>query len=62
MSMEEQECERHFQTIHSRVEQRRYIVRLPFKDNIAKLGESRRKAVQMIKGLSKKFASDPSYA
>ncbi|XP_025263150.1 uncharacterized protein LOC112637495 [Camponotus floridanus] len=34
--------------------------RLPFKGNIAKLGDSRRK-VQMIKSFSRKFASDPSY-
>ncbi|XP_029666087.1 uncharacterized protein LOC115237287 [Formica exsecta] len=62
MSTEEQECERHFQKTHSRDEQGRYVVRLPFKDNTAKLGDSRRKAVQMIKSLSRKFASDPSYA
>lgn len=62
MSMEEQKCERHFQTTHSRDEQERYVVRLPLKDNVAKLGDFRRKAIQMMKGLSKKFASDPSYA
>lgn len=62
MSTEEQECERHFQTTHSRDKQGRYVVRLSFKNNTAKLGDSRRTAVQMIKSLSKKFASNPSYA
>lgn len=62
ISTEEQECENHFTSTHSRDTQGRYIVKLPFKHRDVKLGDSRTKAVRIIKNLSKKFASDSQYA
>ncbi|XP_029671494.1 uncharacterized protein LOC115240470 [Formica exsecta] len=62
ISNEEQECEQHFKSTHARDAHGRYIVKLPFKDDVNKLGDSRIKAVRMIKGLTKKFASDQQYA
>ncbi|XP_018368142.1 PREDICTED: uncharacterized protein LOC108764398 [Trachymyrmex cornetzi] len=58
----EQECEEHFQTIHSRDQQGRYVVRLPFKQSVDQLPNSRAKAVRIIHQLNKRFELDPIYA
>lgn len=62
LTTDEQECEKHYQLTHSRDQNGRYIVRLPFKKSATKLGDSRSKARQMIKNLSNKFEKDPKYA
>lgn len=62
ISTEEQECEQHVKSTHTRDAHGHYIVKLPFKDDVNKFGDSRIKAVRMIKSLSKKFASDQQYA
>jgi len=60
LSNEEQECE-HFKSTHSRDEQGRYIVRLPFKKSTNSLGDSRSKAIWMLHCLSNQFSTNPSY-
>lgn len=61
LSTEEQECERHFSTTHSRDPQGRYIVKLPFKRSTTTLGDSRAKALRVLTHLSRKFNNDSTY-
>lgn len=61
-SPEEQECELHFSSTHTRDEQGRYIVRLPFKHPVEKLGNSRSKAMRMISTLSRKLDNISNYS
>lgn len=59
---DEQACEEHFKSTHSRTEHGRYVVRLPLKESIDKLGNSKAKAVQLIKKLSCKLSSNSEYS
>jgi len=62
LSTDEQECEQHYRLTHSRDQEGRYIVRLPFKQSATQLGDSRSKALRMLSHQSKRFANDPKYA
>lgn len=62
LSVEEQECEKHFQSTVTRDSQGRYVIRLPFKQSNDKLGESRSKAIRLMTNLSNKFTTNPNYA
>ncbi|XP_018396685.1 PREDICTED: uncharacterized protein LOC108774934, partial [Cyphomyrmex costatus] len=62
LSSEEQECEEHFLNTHTRSEDGRYIVRLPFKKPATHLGDSRKKATQMMLRLSNKLSINSEYA
>jgi len=62
LSTDEQECEQHYRLTHSRNQEGRYIVRLPFKQSATQLGDSRSKALRMFNHQSKRFANDPKYA
>ncbi|XP_071582286.1 uncharacterized protein, partial [Temnothorax nylanderi] len=61
LSAEDQQCELHFQSTHTRDASGRYQVRLPFKQPVEKLGDSRTKAVKVLNGLSKRLLSNPQY-
>ncbi|XP_014229554.2 uncharacterized protein LOC106654274 [Trichogramma pretiosum] len=56
---EEQECEEHFVATHRRDEHGRYIVRLPFKGDAAKLGDSRLVAQRTLQRMERRFAQQP---
>lgn len=56
---EEQACENNFLKSHSRSHTGRYIVRLPLKASIEKLGNSSKNALRMFHYLEKKFSVDP---
>lgn len=62
LSSEEQDCENHFQTTHRRDSSGRYIVYLPFKHSVEKLGDSKVKATCLSTRLSSKLSSNPTYA
>ncbi|XP_018406810.1 PREDICTED: uncharacterized protein LOC108782911 [Cyphomyrmex costatus] len=62
LSIEVQECEQHYKQTHSRDQQGRYIVRLPFKRSANELGDSRKKALHIMFNLFKKQTSDSNYA
>ncbi|XP_071653735.1 uncharacterized protein [Temnothorax longispinosus] len=62
LTAEDQQCELHFQSTHTRDASGRYQVRLPFKQPANKLGDSRMKAVQVLNSLSKRLTSDSRYA
>ncbi|XP_011877666.1 PREDICTED: uncharacterized protein LOC105567409, partial [Vollenhovia emeryi] len=61
LSTEHQACEDHFQSTHSRDENSRYIVRLPSKDSVNQLGNSKIKALRLISRMKKTFENDPAY-
>lgn len=48
-------CEEHFSKTHSRTEDGRYVVMLPFRSNVAELGESRKLAVRRFEHLERRF-------
>lgn len=52
-------CERHFQTHVSRTPEGRYIVKLPVKDSVHKLGDSRTAALKRLQGIERRFARNP---
>lgn len=54
-------CENYFQSTHSRTENGRYIVRLPFKDDPKCLGNSSGTARKMFESLERKFETQPQY-
>ncbi|XP_065094004.1 uncharacterized protein LOC135714552 [Ochlerotatus camptorhynchus] len=49
-------CERHFQETHRRDRNGKYIVSLPFKDNVNELGDSRAMAVKRFMMLEKRLS------
>ncbi|XP_076230267.1 uncharacterized protein LOC143176322 [Nomia melanderi] len=53
------ECEAHFRKTTRRTTDGRYIVRIPFKDNIADLGESRHQAERRLYALERKLSKTP---
>lgn len=61
LSEEDQRCEEHYQTTDSRNPQGRYIVRLPIKDDLSKLGDSKTAAYHSFKRLSGRFSSNSLY-
>lgn len=61
LSLEEQECEQHFSSTHTRDDKGRYIVRLPFKYPVSKLEESRTKALRILANLTRKLKNDPNF-
>lgn len=62
MTAEEKACEEHFKKTHSRNKQGRYTVKLPFKDSITKLGDSKNKAVLLYNKMKRRFSIDWKYA
>ncbi|XP_070531344.1 uncharacterized protein [Cardiocondyla obscurior] len=58
---EEEMCEQHFSTTHSRDTTGRYIVRLPLKADPQLLGNSKEKALSCLKRMSYRFQKDPNY-
>jgi len=62
LSKDEQQCEQHYKLTHSRNQEGRYIIKLPFKQSVTQLGDSRSRALRMITQLSKRFTNDPTYA
>ncbi|XP_023289533.1 uncharacterized protein LOC111674265, partial [Orussus abietinus] len=61
LSADEQDCEMHFQSTHTRNSNRRYTVQLPFKSAPTQLGNSRSNALRMLYRLSKRLTSNPQY-
>lgn len=61
LSREEEECERHFISTHSRDTEGRYVVRLPLKKKPTLLGDSRSRAVNCLNRLSHKFSSNQTF-
>ncbi|XP_048515940.1 uncharacterized protein LOC112694944 [Athalia rosae] len=61
LTPEEQECERHFSTTHSRDSTGRYIVRIPLKMSPAALGDSQHTAHQCLLRILKRLGRDAQY-
>ncbi|XP_011868959.1 PREDICTED: uncharacterized protein LOC105562596 [Vollenhovia emeryi] len=57
---DEQRCEEHFKTTHSRDSSGRYVVRIPLKSPVDLLGDSYN-AHQCLKGLHRRFSKDVKY-
>ncbi|XP_018395526.1 PREDICTED: uncharacterized protein LOC108774017 [Cyphomyrmex costatus] len=62
LSADDQACEDHFVSTHSRHKDGRYVVRLPFKRSMTHLGNSRQRAAQIMLRLSRKLSVDSSYS
>ncbi|KMQ84755.1 gag-pol polyprotein precursor, partial [Lasius niger] len=62
LPVEAQDCEQHFMATHSRDDEGRYIVRLPFRQSEKNLGDSRLKAIRTINSLSKRLNQDTAYS
>lgn len=60
-AIDDDECERFFTENHTRDENGRYIVAIPFKNAIKQLGKSRNMAVAQMLQLEKKFRLNPEY-
>ncbi|XP_036150704.1 uncharacterized protein LOC105833904, partial [Monomorium pharaonis] len=61
LTPEEQKCETHFRSTHSRDSSGRYTVRIPLKSPSNILGDSYNIAHQCLKSLLRRFARDPAY-
>lgn len=62
MTLLDQQCEDHYKKTHSRQEDGRYIVRLPFKDaHEENLGDARQIALHRLKSMEKRFAHQPEF-
>lgn len=61
LTKDEEECERHFRSTHSRKTDGRYVVRLPVKSDAALLGASRARALNSLNKLTKKFIINPEF-
>jgi len=61
-SVEDQQCEGHFEHTHSSNSDGRYMVRLPFKGDPSKLGASKSKAVRMVAKMFDKFDVEQIFA
>ncbi|XP_029163322.1 uncharacterized protein LOC114934776 [Nylanderia fulva] len=62
ISPEDQQCEQHFKDTHSRNDQGRYVVRLPFKKPPQRLGNSYNRASRMMDSLRNRFQVNAKYA
>jgi len=60
LTKEEIMCERHFQETHVRDSSGRYVVKLPFKENVKQLGSSREIAVSRLKQIERRFVKNQS--
>lgn len=58
-SLEDKQCEKHFDETHYRNEEGRFVVKLPFIDNRRLIGESRSMALRRFGYLEKRFIRDP---
>ncbi|XP_058449018.1 uncharacterized protein LOC131428978 [Malaya genurostris] len=56
---EDEECERHFIQTHQRSESGRYTVRLPFRESIGELGDSKAVAEKRFTQLERRFDRNP---
>ncbi|XP_073944620.1 uncharacterized protein [Choristoneura fumiferana] len=62
MTLLDQQCEEHYKKTHTRQEDGRYVVRLPFKDaHEENLGDARQIAVHRLKNMEKRFAHQPAF-
>ncbi|XP_054281217.1 uncharacterized protein LOC128998886 [Macrosteles quadrilineatus] len=61
-TQEEELCDLHFRSTHSRDSTGRYIVRLPFKENHTPLGTSRPQAERRLYSLERKFNSQQHFS
>ena len=59
LTAEEIECEKHFASTHRRTSEGRYVLRLPFKQNISDLGDSYSSALSMLQPIERRFESTP---
>lgn len=59
LSAEEIACENHFVLNTTRDSSGRFIVEIPFKEQVDKLGESKQRAVKQFYSLERKLTSDP---
>ncbi|XP_026686425.1 uncharacterized protein LOC103518980 isoform X2 [Diaphorina citri] len=57
-SAEERECEQFFQETTYRDEEGKYVVRIPFKENLKDLGTSKKQALHRYNALEKKLSRD----
>ncbi|KMQ88503.1 pao retrotransposon peptidase superfamily [Lasius niger] len=58
LTKDEEECERHFLSTHSRDATGRYIVRLPLKSDPTLLGDSKTRALHTLNRLTHRFSSN----
>ena len=58
LSLEEIECENHFKSTLRRDVTGRFLVKLPRRDNVINLGESRHLAVKRFLGIERRFCKD----
>jgi len=59
LSPEEQECENHFVNTHTRLDDGKYQVRLPFKREPTALGDSSKSALRTFQSIEQKLVKDP---
>lgn len=59
LTTEEQACEQHFAATHTRNDEGRYIVKLPFRPNAPVLGDSISAALRSLQHLERRFAKNP---
>jgi len=59
-TMEENICERHFLDNVSQNSQERYTVKLPIKEQILNIGDSRESALKRLTGIERRFKRDPT--
>ncbi|XP_035227805.1 uncharacterized protein LOC118200005 [Stegodyphus dumicola] len=59
ISSEDKKCEEFFKTTHFRDQNGRYVVKLPFKDNPSRLGNSKDLALQRFKSLERNLLRSP---
>ncbi|XP_062713798.1 uncharacterized protein LOC109415410 [Aedes albopictus] len=53
------DCESHFLETHTRNADGRYVVKLPFRDNVSSLGESRKQAEKRFELLERRLVKNP---
>ncbi|CAG7723204.1 unnamed protein product, partial [Allacma fusca] len=58
-SLEDQKCENHFKSTHTRAEDGRYVVRLPFREECAELGTSINLAEKRLRMMERRLGSNP---
>jgi hypothetical protein len=61
MSPDNEACEAHFKSTHSRNSSGRYIVKLPLKEPAENLGDSHTSALNMLNSQMRKFSTNPGY-
>ncbi|XP_043474031.1 uncharacterized protein LOC122506102 [Leptopilina heterotoma] len=61
LTPDEEECENHFRSTHKRVDTGQYQVRLPFKDSVTLLGDSKLAATKALHKLFRQFATNPVF-